>query len=76
MMHSTISATRVVLLVMRTGTRDGSRKRPKVVVESDDDTQALDHEPSHAHVAMAQIEQGLLCGICIELYDRPCVYVL
>lgn len=54
----------------------GIRKRPKLDSDSDDVANGHDDYQNHAKDALAQIEQGLLCGICIELYDRPCVYVL
>ena len=32
-------------------------------------------ELARAQSTLSKVENGLLCGICMELLDRPCVYV-
>ncbi|SHO80023.1 Similar to S.cerevisiae protein PSH1 (E3 ubiquitin ligase targeting centromere-binding protein Cse4p) [Malassezia sympodialis ATCC 42132] len=45
-------------------------KRPRLEHAPEDGAPAVQHKD--ASVTLKTIEQGLLCGVCMELYDRPC----
>ena len=61
-----------VTLGMR-GSLAEMHKRPRLEHAPEDGAPTVQHKD--ASETLKTIEQGLLCGVCMELYDRPCAYV-